>query len=103
VTFFCAALAARQLDMSGALPVGLFVFLMTIAYGLLTLTTQAIFTASPWPGLAAIGSSVAHGFVNMLASSVVIRIVERILARYSDDEVGRRAPISFGLGRSGLA
>jgi cell shape-determining protein MreD len=103
VTYCGAALASRQLDLSGVLSVGLFVFLMTLFQGALTLIMLTVFVGAPSPGLGAIGTSLAHGFVNLMASSVVIRLVERIIARYSDDEVGRRASISLGFDRSGIA
>ncbi len=102
LTYLAAALASRQLDLSGGLPVGFFVFVMTIVYGGLTLLMLTTFVGAPWPGVGAIGTSLAHGFVNVLASSVMIRIVERILIRYSDEEVGRRAPLPLGFDRGGL-
>ena len=102
VTFLAAALAARQLDLSGGLPVGVFVFAMTIFYGLATLLMLTSFVGAPWPGFAAIGTSIAHGFANVVASGLVVRLVERILARFSDEEVGRRAPLSLGFDRAGF-
>jgi rod shape-determining protein MreD len=102
VTYLAAALASRQLDLSGGLPVGVFVFAMTIVYGALTLLMLTTFVGAPWPGFGAIGTSMVHGFVNVLASSVMIRLVERILIRYSDEEVARRAPLPLGFDRVGF-
>ncbi len=102
LTFLAAALAARQLDLSGGLPVGIFVFAMTILNGVLTVMMLSFFVGVNWPGMEVAGVALAHGFVNVLAAGPMIRLVERVLGRFSDEEVGRRAPLSLGFDRTGL-
>lgn len=104
LTFLAAALAARQLDLSvsGGLPVGIFVFAMTVLNGVLTVMMLSFFVGAAWPGMEVAGVALAHGFVNVLAAGPMIRLVERVLGRFSDEEVGRRAPLSLGFDRGGL-
>lgn len=107
VSYLAAALAARQLDLSGGLPAGLFVFGLTLAYGFATTSMLSFFVGLPGVGMGNLGSAAAHGIVNVLAMGPVLGLVERILARFSDEEVGRRAPMplgfdAWGTGRGGL-
>jgi rod shape-determining protein MreD len=96
VSYLAAALAARQLDLSGGLPVAIFVGAMTIFYGLATVTMLSFFVGAPWPGFDVLGTAVVHAFVNVVAAGPVISLVESVLARFSDEEVGRRAPMPLG-------
>ena len=100
-TFLAAALAARQLDLSGGIPVGIFVFTMTLAYGFATVMMLSFFVGAPWPAISILGTALAHAFVNLVAAGPMIRLVERILERFSDEEVGRRAPLPLGFDRGG--
>lgn len=102
LSYLAAALAARQLDLSGGLPVAVFVLVMTLLYGLASVSMLAFFVGAPGPGLAVVGAALAHGLVNVLSMGVVLSLVERILARFSDEEVGRRAPMPIGFERRGL-
>ena len=51
-----------------------------------------------WPS----GPVVSASGVVPLASGVVVRLVERILTRFSDEDVGRRAPMPLGFDRAGV-
>ncbi len=107
VSYLAAALAARQLDLSGGVPVGIFVLVMTVVYGFATVMSLSFFVDASWPGIDVIGAALAHAFVNVLAAGPVLSLVERVLARFTDEEVGRRAPMALGfesrgVGRGGL-
>lgn len=99
LTYLAAALAARQLDLSGGLPIGIFVFLSTIVYGVVVVGTLSFFVGAGGVDFGTLVDAVCHGFVNVLAAGPMISIVERILVRLSDEEVGRRAPLSMGMHR----
>ena len=103
LSFLAAAIAARQLDLSGGLPVALLVLSMTVVYGLATVSMLSLLVDASWRGLEVLGSAFAHGLVNMLAAGPMISLVERVLARFSDEEVGRRAPMPLGFDRRGLS
>ena len=104
VTFLAAALAARQLDLSGGVPIGIFVFVMTVVYGLAMVTSLSFFVDASWPGFDVIGAALIHALANVLASGPMIGIVERAMTRFSDEEVGRHGamPLGFDRGRGGL-
>jgi len=103
VTYLAAAAASRQLDLSGAVPVAIFVFAMSIAYGLALVSTLSFFAGSTGPGLDFFGTAVAFAFVNVLAAGPMIAAVDRVVARFADEEVGRRGSIPLGYGpRRGL-
>lgn len=104
VSFLAAALAARQLDLSGGVPVGIFVLVMTVVYGVAMVTSLSFFVEASWPGFEVVGAALAHAIVNVLAAGPMIGLVERVLARFSDEEVGRRGPMPLGFepGRGGL-
>lgn len=96
VTYFAAAIAARQLDLSGAIPVAIFVFGMTFVYGLAIVSTLAFFVGSDGVGLDFFGPTAAFAIVNVLAAGPMIGLVERLLARFSDEDSMRRAPLPIG-------
>jgi len=102
VSYLAAALAARQLDLSGGLPVAIFVGVMTIFYGLATLTMLSFFVGAPWRGFDVLGAALVHAFVNILAVGPMISLVEFVLTRFSDEEVGRRSPMPLGFERRGF-
>lgn len=102
ISFLAAALAARQLDLSGGLPVSIFVSAMTIVYGLAMVTMMSFLADAPFAFFEVIGSALAHALVNVLAAGPMIAAVERVLARYSDDDVGRRGPMPLGFERRGF-
>ncbi|MBJ19256.1 MAG: hypothetical protein GY910_04295 [bacterium] len=102
ITYLAAALAARQLDLSGGFPVAIFVVAMTLFYGLATMTMLSFFVGAAWLGFDMLGAVLAHAIVNMLVAGPVISLVERLLARFSDEEVGRRSPTPMGFGRGSI-
>ena len=102
VSYLAAALAARQLDLSGSLPVGIFVLVMTVGYGLATVASLSFFAGAPWPGIDVIGTALAHAFVNVLAAGPVLAAVEQVLSRFTDEEVGRRVPMPLGFESRGF-
>lgn len=102
ISYLAAALAARQLDLSGGLPTSVFVGSMTIVYGVATVSMLSFFLGAPGLRLDVIGLAFAHAVVNVLAAGPVISLVERILIRFSDEEVGRRAPMPLGFERRSL-
>jgi cell shape-determining protein MreD len=103
MTFSAAAVLARQLDLSGALSVGTFVLLMTLVYGIATVTILSVLLGVSWIGVDSLGVGLAHAVVNVVAAGPVVRVVERILGRFSEEEVGRRSAMPLGFDRGGLA
>jgi rod shape-determining protein MreD len=93
VSYLTAAVASRQLDLSGGLPVAIFVFGMTIFYGLGIVATLSFFVGSDAIGFDVFSSMLVHGVANVIAAGPMIALVERILTRFSDDEVGGRGPL----------
>jgi hypothetical protein len=57
---------------------------------------------APWVGFDVLGAAAGHAIVNVLAAGPIISLVEQVLARFSDEEVGRRSPVSLGFDRRGL-
>lgn len=102
VTYLAAALAARQLDLSGGLPVAIFVAAMTAVYGLATVTMLSFFVGAPFLGFDLLGSLVAHALVNVLAAGFMISAVERVLLRFSDEDGGRRSSMPSRFHRRGF-
>ena len=102
LTYLAAALSARQLDLSGGIPVSIFVFSATFVYGVVVVATLSFFVGAGGVDFRVLADALCHGFANVIAAGPVISIVERILFRLSDEEVGRRAPLSMGLHRGGL-
>lgn len=95
LTYLTAAVASRQLDLSGALPVSIFVLAMTVLYGLGIGATLTLFVGADTVHLDVLSSSVVHGVVNVVAAGPMIALVERVIARFADDEVGRRGTIAM--------
>lgn len=102
VTYLAAALAARQLDLSGGLPVAIFVAAMSAVYGLATVAMLSFFVGAPWMGFELLGRLVAHAVVNVLAAGPVISAVERVLLRFSDEEGARGATLPTRFLRRGF-
>ncbi len=103
VTYLIAAVASRQLDLSGALPVAIFVFGMTVFYGLGIVATLSLFVGSDAIGRDVLTSAFGHGVVNVIAAGPMVALVERVLTRFSDDEVGSRGPLPLATPRGGAA
>jgi rod shape-determining protein MreD len=101
-SYIAAAVASRQLDMSGPLPVAIFVFGMTILYGLGIVAMLSFFLGSNVAGLDVVSSALGHGIANVLAAGPMIALVDRVVMRFSEDELGRRGPIPLGSPRRSL-
>lgn len=99
LSYLAAALAARQLDLTGGLPVAMLVLSMTLFYGLAMVSILSFFVDASWGSLEVLGAAFAHGLVNMLASGPILSLVEQVVGRFSDEEVGRRAPMPLGFER----
>jgi len=93
ISYLVAAAASRQLDMSGGLPVAIFVFGMTVLYGLGIVATLAFFVGSEVIGFGVMTSALGHAVANVIAAGPMIALVDRVLVRFSDEEVGRRATL----------
>lgn len=102
LTYLAAAIAARQLDLSGALPVSILVFLLTVVYGLASVSLLSFFVGSEGVGFTVLLEALSHAVANVIAAGPVLALVERLLARLSDEEIGRRAPRSMRLHRRGM-
>lgn len=93
ISYLMAAAASRQLDMSGGPAVAIFVFGMTILYGLGIVATLSFFAGSDAIGFDLLTSAFGHAIANVIAAGPMIALVERLLVRFSDEEVGRRATL----------
>ena len=102
LTFLAAAIAARQLDLSGAIPVAIFVFLTTLLYGLATVGILSFFVGSEGFGWFSAADAFGHALANVVAAGPVLAWVERVLLRLSEEESGRRAPFNAGLPGGGF-
>ena len=103
LTYLAAAIAARQLDLSGGLPTAFLTFALSLAYGFGIVATRSVFLGSALLGIEVYAVAVAQALVNMLFSGVVVGLVERIVSRFADEEVARRsglAPLHSGRGWS---
>lgn len=95
-----AALAARQLDLSGALPVAFLVFVTRLLHGLAMVGTLSLFVDAPGVDLHVLGQAVAHALVNVVAAWPVLAGVERLRMRLLEEELGHRGwPMGLPLGR----
>ncbi len=99
ISYLAAALASRQLDLSGAIPVSIFVFGMTFLYGFMIVATLAFFVGSDGMGVDIVGAAMGHAIANVLAAGPVIAVVDRIVARLGDDDGGRRSGLPLGAQR----
>lgn len=102
LTYLAAALAARQLDLSGGLPVSILVFGGTLVYGVSVVAVLSFFVGSDGVDFSVLVDAVCHGIANVIAVGPILSLVERILARLSDEEVGRRGPVKIGLHRGSI-
>ena len=88
--------------MSGGLPVAIFVFAMTIVYGLGIAATGSFFAGTRVLGFDVLSSAVGHAIANVLAMGPILALVDRIIVRFSDEEVGRRGPLALRSSRGSL-
>jgi len=102
ITYLTAAISSRQLDMSGGVPIAIFVFGMTIFYGLGIAATGSFFAGSDAIGFDVLSSGFGHALANVVAAGPMISLVDRVVVRFSDEEVGRRTPIALHSSRGTL-
>ena len=95
VSYLTAAVASRQLDMSGGIPVVIFVFAMTLVYGLGIAATGSFFAGTGAIGWDVLSSGFAHAIANVVAAGPVITSVDRIIVRFADEDVGRRGSLAL--------
>jgi rod shape-determining protein MreD len=102
ISYLTAAMASRQLDMSGGISVAIFVFGMTIVYGLGMAATGSFFAGSGAIGWDVLSSGFGHAIANVVAAGPMIALVDRIIARFADDEVGRRGSLALRTTRGSI-
>ena len=64
--------------------------------------TLSFFVGSDTIGFDALTSALGHAVANVVAAGPMIALVERVLARFSDEEVGRRATLPMGIQRRSI-
>ena len=96
VSYLAAAIAGRQLDLSGGVSIALLTFALSLAYGFGVVATRSVFLGPETVGIEMVAVAVAQGFVNMLCASPIVGIVERIVNRFAEEEMSRRGAISLG-------
>ena len=100
LSYLAAALAARQLDFSGAFPVAILVFITRLLHGLGMVATLSLFVGSPGVDLHVLGQAIAHALANVVAAWPVLAGVERLRTRLVEEELGRRGwPMGLPLER----
>jgi rod shape-determining protein MreD len=102
LSYLTAALASRQLDLSGGLSTGIFVFGLSLAYGVGIAATLSFFVGSDVLSFDLFGKTIAHAVINVIAAGPMIGLVERVLTRFSDDEVGRQSSLPMGFQGRGI-
>lgn len=90
LSYLAAALAARQLDLSGALPTSIFVFVFMLLYGLAIVGLLASFVESAGVGLPDLGQAVVHALANVVAAMPMVALVDRLRSRLLEEDPGRR-------------
>lgn len=104
-TYLATALVSRQLDLSGGIPIALTTFVLALGYSVGVVVTRRAFLGPETIGLETSAIAVAQAFVDMLCVLPVVGAVERIVARFADEEIARRSGLALGYagypGRSG--
>lgn len=104
LTYAVAALASRQLDLAGGIPVALTGFALSLGYAFGVVATRGVFgggghLASLAPeslGLEVFAVAVAQALVSMLCAGFVVGLVERIVNRWAEEDLARRGALSLG-------
>jgi len=102
ISYLVAAVGSRQLDLSGGLPVSIFVFGMTVLYGLGIVATLSFFVGSDAIGFDVVTSALGHAVANVIAAGPMIGLVEHALARFSDEEAAQRGALPMGTQRRSI-
>ena len=101
LTYLAAALAGRQLDLTGGLPVSILVFGTTFVYGIVIVSLLSFFVGSEGLSLTVLIDAFCHSIANVVAAGPMLSVVERVQARFSDDEAGRRPGFGVMMPRRG--
>lgn len=101
MTYLAAALASRQLDLTGGLPVSILVFGTTFVYGITIVSLLSFFVGSDGLRFSVFVDAICHALANVVAIGPVLSVVEKIQARFSEDEAGRRPGLSMMMPRRG--
>ena len=96
VTYLAAAIAARQLDLSGGIPTALLTFSLSLAYGFGVVATRSLFLGPAPIGIEVLALAVAQAIVNMVCAGAIVGLVERIVNRFADEEIARRSGLALG-------
>ncbi|MFP6654422.1 MAG: hypothetical protein VCB25_02265 [Myxococcota bacterium] len=102
ISYLTAAVASRQLDMSGKRSVAIFVVGMTFIYALGIAGTGSLFAGSSPLGWDVLSSTLAHAMANLVAAGPMIAMVDWIITFSTDEEAGRQAPIALSGSRGTL-
>lgn len=95
-TYLATALVSRQLDLSGGIPIAFTTFVLSLAYAVGIVATRRVFLGAEAIGLETAALAVARAFVDMLCAVPVVAVVERIVARFADEEIARRSGLLLG-------
>jgi hypothetical protein len=96
VAYLVAAIAARQLDLSGGIPTALLTFVLSLAYGFGVVATRSVLVVPEPLGLEVLAVAAVQAIVNTLCAGPLVAGVERIVNRFADEEVARRSGLSLG-------
>jgi len=100
-SFLVAAVTARQLDLSGGVPVALLTFALSLAYAFGVVATRSVFLGAEAIGIEIVALAVAQAVVNMLCAVPVVAWVDRIVNRFADEEMTRRGSLALGFSGRG--
>ncbi len=99
LTFCCASLARRQLNLQGAIPLAFFAAVVTFAYALGVFGLTRFFIAHASIGWADLGILIPHALVNAALAPVVAACVARVWG-YLGDNDGYRGGLTLESQRS---
>ncbi len=95
-TYLVAAIAARQLDLSGGIPTAMLTFVLSLGYGFGIVATRSLLLVPEPLGLEVFAIAAVQAVVNTLTAGPLIGGVERIVNRFADEEVARRSGLALG-------
>lgn len=99
--YLVAAIAARQLDLSGGIPTALLTFVLSLGYGFGIVATRSVLLVAEPLGLEVFAVAAVQAIVNTVCAGPLIGAVDRIVNRFADEEVARRSGLALGhAGRS---
>lgn len=96
LSYLAAAVASRQLDLSGGIPIAFLTFALSVAYGFGVVATRSVFLGPEAIGVEVVALAVAQAFVNMLCAGPIVGLIDRIVSRFADEELSRRGSLALG-------